>query len=53
MPQWPGGQGIAMDFAVASPLQLSGIAAAANSELAAAVAYEQHKFSDRDTGQRC
>ena len=53
VPQWPGGQGIAMDFAVTSPLQLSGIAAAANSEFAAAVAYEQHKFSDRDTGQRC
>ncbi len=50
---WPGGQGIAMDFAVTSPLQLDALRAASQSELAAATAYEATKFADRDTGQRC
>ena len=53
LPHWPGGQGIAMDFAVTSPLQLAGIRAAAGRELAAAEAYEEVKFADRDTARRC
>ena len=51
--EWPGGQGIAMDFAVTSPLGLNVIHAASQTELAAATAYEATKFADRDTGQRC
>ncbi len=53
IPQWPGGQGVAMDFAVTSPLQLDQLREAASQELAAAVAYEGVKFSDRDTAQKC
>ena len=53
IPQWPGGQGIAMDFAVTSPLQLALVQAAAERPLAAARAYEERKFADRQTAQRC
>ena len=42
-----------MDFAVTSPLQLAGIRAAAGRVLAAAEAYEEVKFADRDTARRC
>ena len=35
IPQWPGGQGIAMDFAVTSPLQIALVQAAAERPLAA------------------
>ena len=53
IPQWPGGQGIAMDFAVTSPLQVALVHAAAERPLAAARAYEERKFADRQTAQRC
>ena len=53
IPQWPGGQGIAMDFAVTSPLQIALVQAAAERPLAAARAYEERKFADRQTAQRC
>ncbi len=53
VPHWPGGQGVAMDFAITSPLQLAQIHDAAASELAAATAYEQVKFSDRETARKC
>ena len=53
IPQWPGGQGIAMDFAVTSPLQIALVQAAAERPLAAARAHEQRKFADRQTAQRC
>ena len=53
IPQWPGGQCIAMDFAVTSPLQIALVQAAAESPLAAARAYEERKFADRRTSQRC
>ena len=36
---WSGGQGIAMDFAATSPLQLDTIRAASTTELAAATLY--------------
>ena len=49
----PGGQGIAMDFAVTSPLQIALVQAAAERPLAAARAYEERKFADRHTAQRC
>ena len=51
--EWPRGPGIALDFAVTSPLQLSTLEAAADSELAAAKAYEATKIADRATGARC
>ena len=51
--EWPGGQGIALDFAITSPLQSSTLEAAADSELAALKAYEATKFADRATGARC
>ena len=51
--EWPGGQGIALDFAITSPLQLSTLEAAADSELAAAKAYEATKNADRANGERC
>ena len=53
IPQWPGGQGIAMDFAVTSPLQIALVQASAERPLAAARAYEERKFADRQTAQRC
>ena len=53
IPQWPGGQGIAMDFAVTSPLQIALVQAAAENPLAAERAYEERKFADRRTSQRC
>ena len=44
---------MAMDFAVTSPLQLSQVEDSAASRLAAATAYESHKYSDRDTADAC
>jgi hypothetical protein len=50
---WPGSTGVAMDFAVTSPLQLATLRMAADSTLAAAAQYEQHKCDDRDTAAKC
>ena len=50
---WPGSMGVAMDFAVTSPLQLATLHEAARSTLAAAAQYEQHKLDDRDTAAKC
>ena len=53
IPVWPGGQGIAMDFAVTSPLQLASVRDFSEHELAAAAAYEGFKFSDGDAAKLC
>ena len=53
IPVWPGGQGIAMDFAATSPFQLASVRGSSGRKLAAAVAYEDVKFSDCDTARRC
>ena len=50
---WPGSTGVAMDFAVTSPLQLATVHEAAGETLAAAARYEQHKLDDRDTAAKC
>ena len=42
-----------MDFAITSPLQASVVTAAANTQLAAATAYEERKRMDRETAARC
>ena len=44
---------LALDFAVTSPFQPSVREDASKSHLAAAIAYEAEKYSDRDTSQRC
>ena len=50
---WPQGNPVAMDFAVTSPVQQRIVLEAAQRQLAAATAYEDHKLTDRDTGERC
>ena len=50
---WPGTIGVAMDFAVTSPVQLATLHAAAERPLAAAMEYEQKKLDDRDTAAKC
>lgn len=50
---WPGSTGVAMDFAVTSPLQLGTVHDAAGHTLAAAAQYEQQKLDDRDTAAKC
>ena len=50
---WPGSTGVAMDFAVTSPLQHATVHEAAEHTLAAAAQYEQHKLDDRDTAAKC
>jgi len=50
---WPGSTGVAMDFAVTSPLQHATVHEAAGRTLAAAARYEHHKLDDRDTAAKC
>ena len=50
---WPQWGPIAMDFAVPSPVQPGVVAVAAQFQLAAAAAYEDHKRADRNTADRC
>ena len=42
-----------MDFATTSPLQQRVVSSAAVESLAAAMSYEMHKLSDRQTAERC
>ena len=50
---WTGGNRVAMDFAVTSPLQFQVLAESSRTRLVAANLYEIRKFEDRNTASRC